>query len=426
MSENRLVEKICNQIDASPTPYHATARVIKDLSSKGFQKVDIESSFPSSPGSYYISQTSSLICWQQGSSIKPFKVVGAHSDSPNLRIRPNPNTSSEFGTQLLVEVYGSPLLNSWLDRDLGLAGIVCTRGKNGLSNHLLRIENPFLRIPQLAIHLDRGIKSSGLKLDPQTHIDPMWLGDTNFFDQGLNHIISEKLEIPPEDILSSDIMLFDLQGSKVSGSFEEGHLSSSRIDNLLSVFTATNCFSENQDAEVQSIPVLAVFDHEEVGSRSSLGADGSFFANVIERISAALGTSRDDHLWTLSESFLLSVDGAHATNPNYVSKHEPNHRIAMNNGIAIKHNVNQRYATTFETESAFLEMISDLNIKTQRYSHRNDIACGSTIGPSLSANTTIATVDIGVPQLAMHSIRETAGCADIIDMSKVIKTFWST
>jgi len=415
------LELLAKNIDSSPTPYHAVSTISNTLIENSFVKLDLRSIFTAEPGKYFVSVGGSIIAWIQNEKFLPYRIVGSHSDSPNLRVRPNADLNTSIANQLTVEIYGSPLLNSWLDRDLGLAGLVNIKDSSGKSEHLLTLDKSVLRIPQLAIHLDRKLSSDGLKLDQQKHLKPMWL--TGPDKPVLNELIADQLSISSDQILSSDMMLYDLQNAEVI-SGDSGFLSSSRIDNLLSVFAGLDSLSQLSD-DCSSTPVFAVFDNEEVGSRSDTGAAGAFLDQVLERISLSNSLDRGQYLAAISNSHFLSVDGAHATHPNYPEKHDPNHRIIMNNGIVIKHNTDQHYATDARSESDFISCIDGLDLEIQRYSHRNDMSCGTTIGPIVSANLAINSIDIGVAQLAMHSIRETAGCKDILDLGKAISAFWS-
>ncbi len=366
-----------------------------------------------------------MVAWVLPESPAPFTVVGTHTDSPNLRVRANPDVVCAGWSQLGVETYGGLLLNSWLDRDLGLAGRVFLRGEDSteISEELIRIDQPVLRIPQLAIHLDREIRDKGLNLNPQTHLTPLWALDNLEMNASFGQYLASQLGAQSEQILSWDIMAFDTQGPAIVG--RDGDLiASARIDNLFSTFCAVHALAEVAKESLPSTPVLVLYDHEEIGSESSTGASGSFLSGLLERISATLGRDRNQHLQTMADSFVLSVDGAHATHPNYVDKHEPNHHIKMNGGVVIKRNANLRYATDGLGEARFRGICDRAGIPVQVYVHRNDLPCGSTIGPATSAELAVPTVDIGAPQLAMHSIRELAGVADADYLHQAIRATW--
>lgn len=396
------------------------------LASADFVEVDLADGFPKKAGKYMVADGGALVAWVQAA--KPsasYGIVGAHTDSPNLRIRTNAEGSAGGFAQLGVEIYGGVLLNSWLDRDLGLAGRVTTKDGESV---LLLDDRPILRIPQLAIHLDREIREKGLKLDPQRHLVPLWaIGED---DPGaFRAYLAEQSGVAADDIMSWDVMTFDVQPPSVVGR-DGDMLASGRIDNLVSAFCGTRALmaaveGKKIDAKNQ-IPVLVLYDHEEIGSESSTGASGNFLGAILERINGAVGGDRTTHLEALARSFVISADGAHATHPNYVDKHEPDHLIEMNGGIAVKRNANQRYATDARSEARFRSLCSDVGVDVQTYIHRNDLPCGSTIGPITAGQLAVRTVDVGVPQLAMHSAREMCGLSDVADMTAVLGAFFAS
>ncbi len=408
--------QLCRDINASPTPRHCVKTVKGLLTAQGFVEQK-RTQFARTPGKYFLQVGGTLMAWIQPERLKSFSIAAAHTDSPNLRVRPQPDTESANCNQLGVEVYGSPLLNSWLDRDLSLAGHVIIENGDTTTTTLVTVEEPCLHIPQLAIHLDRTIKSKGLQLDPQKHLTPMWYSDAPF-----RSFLAKQCDTVSENILSFDMQLFDTQKASIVG-LEKNILTSSRIDNQLSVFCATYALLSTAPLETVC-PVAFFYDHEEVGSQSAIGAAGNLAANTLEQIAYSCGLDRTRYLAALASSFLLSIDGAHATHPNYADKHDSQHHIALNGGLVIKQNVNQRYATSSETAAYVTSLLKNIGQVPQRYSHRNDIPCGSTIGPIASANLAIATADIGVGQLAMHSIRETAGLEDAQSLVALCQSFW--
>jgi aspartyl aminopeptidase len=338
-----------------------------------------------------------------------------------------------------MEIYGGVLLNSWLDRGLGLAGRVAVRTGDDIEMRLVLDDRPLMVIPQLAIHLDREIMTKGLKLDPQKHLTPMWAldegadGDRSA-DQAaesdpagspsegaLRRHVAGLLEVEPARILSWDLMAFDTQPPEIIGR-DRDLFASGRIDNLLSSFCAVRALAESAESETDypRTPVVVLYDHEEVGSESATGASGMLLAGLLERIATAQGASRTEFLAGLQRSIVLSADGAHATHPNYAERHEPSHHIGLNGGIVVKRNANQRYATDAASEAVVVAACEQAGVPVQYYIHRNDLPCGSTIGPMTAARLGVSTVDIGAPQLAMHSARETAGVADIAHLHRAI------
>ncbi len=435
--------RLLRDLEASPTPYHAVERASSLLSAAGFTYVGYGDAFPAEPGRYLVLVGGALVAWVQGDSgssgapyekapdpasdpSQAFTIVGAHTDSPNLRVRSNPDIESAGWGQIGVETYGSLLLNSWLDRDLGLAGRVSVLVNGEPRQVLIRDDRPLLRIPQLAIHLDRDIREKGLKLNPQTQMTPLWSllsCDSDSSQLSFREYLAGLAGVEAEDILAWDLMAFDTQAPAIVGR-DADMISSARIDNLLSTFCAVYALIEAVDNLGPSMPVLVLYDHEEVGSESSTGASGAFLGAILERIGAATGRDRSQHLRDLALSFVVSADGAHATNPNYADKHEPNHHIIMNAGVVVKRNSNQRYASDASSEARFRAACTRAGVPVQTYIHRNDLPCGSTIGPITSGELAVSTVDIGAPQLAMHSIRELAGVSDAQYLTRALVAVW--
>ncbi len=422
------ISRLVGDFTASPTPYHAVGRASELLTAAGFVEAEPGKSLSAQPGGYFLANGGTLFAWIQPEHWDGFIVVGAHTDSPNLRVRKSASIESANIGQIGMEVYGGVLLNSWLDRDLGLAGRVQVLLNDGsIAETLVLDDRPLLRIPQLAIHLDRGIRKDGLKLDAQKHMIPMWTTSPKEGDT-LSEYIAGLASCKPDQILSWELMAFDTQAAALGGRDEELFVSA-RIDNLYSSFAGVRALcalgpSPTFDTDNIRMPVLALFDHEEVGSTSSTGADGTLLTSTLERIAAASGKDRETFLAEMANTFVLSTDGAHATHPNYTNKHDPSHPIRLNQGVVIKRNANQRYATDSVGEAAVVKICREANIPHQFYIHRNDIPCGSTIGPVTAANLGATTVDVGAPQLAMHSIRETAGIEDFGHLCRLIGSTW--
>jgi aspartyl aminopeptidase len=344
-----------------------------------------------------------------GSVATPFHIVGAHTDSPNLRIRPQPDTGRAGWRQLGVEVYGGALVNTWLDRDLGLSGRVAVRTDDRVELHLVRVDRPVLRIPQLAIHLDRDINERGLLLDRQVHLTPVWsVGPPE--PGGFARFLADEMGIEADRVAAWDVMVHDVNPSTFAGRDRE-LLSAPRLDNLCSCHAAVTALAARA-SEGSTIAVAALYDHEEIGSTSATGADGGFLATVLERITLARGGDRADHLRALAGSSCLSADMAHATHPNYLERHEPDHPVIVNGGPVVKINVNQRYATDGRTQAGFEQACEAAGVPFQRFVSRGNMPCGSTIGPITAAHLGITTVDVGIAQLGMHSVRELCGSAD--------------
>ena len=411
-------------IDASPSPFHACATTAGRLRAAGFTELAEADAWPSAPGRHYLRRGGSLVAWATGDHhgpASPFRIIGAHTDSPNLRVKPHPDTGQVGYRQLAVEVYGGALLNSWLDRDLGLSGRVVVRDGSAVAERLLRIDRPLLRVPQLAIHLDREITTSGLLLNAQQHLSPIWgLGDPT--PGGFASLVADELGVDTGAVLAWDLMTHDLTPGTLAGA-EDELLSAPRLDNLCSSWAGLSALLAVVDDLPPAIPVLVLFDHEEIGSTSDRGAGSTLLPHLVERIATGLGGTRDDLFRALAASVCASADMAHATHPNYADRHEPNHRIRLNGGPVLKVNSNLRYATDATTGAAFVLACEQAGVPLQRYAHRSDLPCGSTIGPITAAALGIPTFDVGAPQLAMHSARELCGSEDPAHYAAALAAF---
>ena len=393
-------------LDASPSPWHAVESTIDRLD--GFTRLDESEAWTDLPEAGYVVRSGAIIAWRlpksASSSHTPFRLVGAHTDSPCLRVKPRPDTGGHGWKQLAVEVYGGILNNTWLDRDLGIAGRVV--GADG-AVALLNVAEPVARVPQLAVHLDRDVNSGGLTLDTQQHLTPVWgvgastPGEFTSWVRGAAEMSS--------DPAWWELCLYDTQGAAVIGA-DHSLLASGRLDNQLSCWAATTALAAAEP--VDHIAVAVLNDHEEVGSSSNTGAAGPFLEAVLSRIVAARGGGVEELARALAGSSCVSADNAHAVHPNYPERHEPGHRPIVNAGPAIKVNSNQRYATSGDTAAVFQRACEAAGVPWQVFVSRNNMPCGSTIGPITATRLGIATVDVGVPQLSMHSARELCGVDD--------------
>ena len=352
----------------------------------------------------------------------PFRIVGAHTDSPNLRVKQHPDRLVAGWRVVALEPYGGAWLNSWLDRDLGISGRLSVHDGAGIEHRLVRIDDPILRVPQLAIHLAEDRKS--LTLDPQRHVNAVWgvgAEAKSFVD-----FVAERAGVAPTAVLAADLMTHDLTPSTVIGA-DADLLSAPRLDNQASCYAGMEALLALEQASEPGgfLPVLVLFDHEEVGSSSDHGAQSDLLGTVLERIVLAAGGTREDFLRRLPDSLLVSADMAHATHPNYPERHEPGHLIEVNAGPVLKVHPNLRYATDGRTAAAFALACQRAGVALQRYEHRADLPCGSTIGPLASARTGIPTVDVGAAQLAMHSARELMGAHDVAAYSSAMRAFLS-
>jgi aspartyl aminopeptidase len=408
-------------ITASPSPYHAVATATDLLDEAGFEKVDRAGPAPPEPGPHYVVDGGALVAWNDAEiNAHPasFTLIGAHTDSPNLRIKPRPDTGRVGYRQLGIEVYGGALLNSWLDRDLGLSGRVVVRDGAGTATHPIRIDRPILRVAQLAIHLDRDV-NDGLKLDRQQHLTPIWgMGDAT--EGEFNDFVAAEIGVAPSSILAWDIMTHDLTPPRRLGRDSE-LLAAPRIDNEASCWAAITALLAARPAE--AIPAAVLFDHEEVGSTSATGAIGQMLPTTLERISTARGDDREGHLRSLHGSWLASADCAHAVHPNYLDRFEPDHHVHLNGGPVVKMNANERYATDAHGQARFALACGVAEVPMQIYVNQSAMPCGSTIGPLSAANLGVRTVDVGIAQLSMHSARELCGADDPAMLASALTAF---
>ena len=406
---------LCEFIDASPSPFHVCATAAARLTEAGYRELSETDAWPDQ-GRFFTVRAGSLVAWDStGSPGRPFRVVGGHTDSPNLRVKQYPDRVVAGWQVVALQPYGGAWLNSWLDRDLGISGRLSTADG---THHLVRVDEPLLRVPQLAIHLaeDR----AAVKLDPQRHVNAVWgLGETprSFVD-----FVAERAGVGSADVLGFDLMTHDLGPSRVWGTQHE-FVSAPRLDNQATCYSGLEALLAAEP--LGQVPVLALFDHEEVGSQSDHGAQSDLLITVLERIVLAAGGTREDFLRRVAGSMVASGDMAHATHPNYPDRHEPGHWIEVNGGPVLKVQPNLRYATDGRTAAAFASACRQAGVPLQRYEHRADLPCGSTIGPMTSARTGIPTVDVGAAQLAMHSARELMGARDVADYSAALAAFLS-
>jgi aspartyl aminopeptidase len=410
---------LCDFIDASPSPFHACATVAGRLLDAGYTELSEADRWPDQPGRYFTVRAGSLVAWNSDGPSGPFRIVGAHTDSPNLRVKQHPDRLVAGWRVVALEPYGGAWLNSWLDRDLGISGRLSVHSEGaGLSHRLIRIDDPILRVPQLAIHLAEDRAS--LKLDPQRHVNAVW-GAGREAGSFVGYV-AERAGVAAADVLAADLMTHDLTPSRVIAA-DASLVSAPRLDNQASCYAGMEALLAAEPRGF--LPVLVLFDHEEVGSTSDHGAQSNLLSTVLERIVLAAGGSREDFLRRLPISLLASADMAHATHPNYPERHEPSHLIEVNGGPVLKVHPNLRYATDGRTAAAFELACRQAGVGLQRYEHRADLPCGSTIGPLAAARTGIPTVDVGAAQLAMHSARELMGAHDVPAYSAALRAFLS-
>jgi len=363
-------------------------------------------------------------------------IAAAHTDSPVLKVKPHSKKSSEDYEELGVETYGGGLWYTWFDRDLSLAGrVIVEKSDDKFESHLVDIKRPILKIPSLAIHLNRDIGTEGFKPNPQTHLLPVLAtsikaqlssekkeeGSSEAHHPLLLELLAEELKIETSAIRDFELSLYDTQPATIGGAKNE-FVFARGLDNQLSAFVLTRALIDGLTSlpNDKQIRMVILFDHEEIGSQSYHGAHSSFVPDVLQRINH----DKKSYHGAIRKSILISADMAHAVHPNYPEKHEPLHKPKIHQGLVIKHNGSQRYATNAVTSFLITEIAKRHKIPIQRFSARNDMGCGTTIGPIVAAGAGIRTVDVGIPQLAMHSIREMCGTKDIETSHRLFVAFF--
>ncbi|WP_104116513.1 M18 family aminopeptidase [Arthrobacter sp. B1805] len=404
------IQDLAAYVTASPSSFHAVAEAGRRLAAAGFRRLEERDAWDASTGSFYAIRDGALIAWvvpESAGATTAFHILGAHTDSPSFKLKPKPTTGKYGWLQAGVEVYGGPLLNSWLDRELALAGRLTLHDG---SEHLVAT-GPLLRFPQLAIHLDRAV-NDGLALDKQRHLNPVWgLGEPA--DADLLGMLAGSAGVRAEDIGGFDVVVADTQEPRVFGARGE-FFASGRLDNLSSVHAGLTALIDTASTGPSDGPisVLAAFDHEEVGSGSRSGASGPFLEDMLLRIALGLGAGTEERLRALASSFCVSADAGHAVHPNYAERHDPVNLPVLNQGPLLKINANQRYTTDAPGAAYWAALCRAAGVPYQEFVSNNVMPCGSTIGPLTATRLGIRTVDVGTPLLSMHSARELCGVED--------------
>ena len=421
--------RLCDFLRHSPTPWHATSNMASRLEQAGFQRLEEKANWHLSPGKrYFVTRNDSAIIAFQlpASPLTALRMLGAHTDSPGLHLKPNATQRSAGWLQLGVQVYGGVLLAPWFDRDLGLAGRVHVRHADGLlESVLLNIDRAIATIPSLAIHLDRDV-NSGRPLNAQTQMAPVLMqSEAATFVELVAQWLEEQHGLRAVEVVDFELGFYDVQPPSLVGVKQE-LVASARLDNLLSCFMGLEALLDSDGSQGA---LLVANDHEEVGSASASGAQGPFLADVLTRINSQLGgkdgeKGNDESLIQLIQSSLMiSCDNAHALHPNFRDKHDERHGPAINGGPVIKVNASQRYATNSVTGALFRDVCREADVPVQSFVTRADMGCGSTIGPITATELGVPTIDVGVPQWAMHSVRETAGTKDVEYLTRALTLF---
>ena len=432
VAADAYIEDLATFITASPSSYHAAREVARRLDEAGFTQREETEEWPATAGGYYVLRDGAVIAWYQPEDAGPtsgFRILGAHTDSPGFKLKPRPSTGAFGWLQAGVEIYGGPLLNSWLDRDLELAGRLVTADG---SEHLVRT-GPLLRIPQLAIHLDREV-NNGLRLDKQRHVQPIWgVGE----DGDVVAHLADLAGLATGDVAGYDLLTADTQPPARLGR-DNDLLAAGRMDNLTSVHAGLQALlaraqtsTPDSDAGTGAmataphISVLAAFDHEELGSQSRSGASGPILDDALTRIGEALGATRSQQRQAYAASWCLSADTGHAVHPNYPEKHDPANQPVAGGGVLLKINANQRYASDAAGAALLARLSERAAVDHQEFVSNNTVPCGSTIGPLTATRLGIRTVDVGVPLLSMHSARELVHTGDAAGMGALAIAFFA-
>jgi len=421
-----LADDLIHFINESPTAYHAGQSVKHILNECGFVQLDESEAWTLEAGKEYFVErdSSAVVAFRVGN--KPaaeagFKLVGAHTDSPGLKLKTDSERIVNGCAQVGVEVYGGPIMNTWLDRNLAIAGKVMIKQDDVYVTELVNICDPVATIPNLAIHLNRDV-NKGVELNKQRHLPALLgcVGDEE--DDILKGLVADEFDIEIDQIGEMELFLYDYNSAEFSG-IDESLISSARIDNLAMCHAITVSLCDADESDATAVGVY--FDHEEIGSQTAQGADSNFVKNILERIVAVQGGTREDMFRALANSFMISADGAHAVHPNFADKHDKAHAPEINGGPVIKLSANMRYTTTAESASYFIELCEKANVPYQKIINRSDIPSGSTIGPVCASVLGVTSVDVGNAMWAMHSIREPAGVYDHYYMTEVLKEFYS-
>lgn len=417
-------------LDASPSPWHAAAVATGAAVRAGFTVLYDHAPWRLEPGRGYVvlhhgSTVAAFRVGRRAPADAGFRVVGAHTDSPNLRLKPRPGLASAGHVLLDVEVYGSPILATWVDRDLGLSGRVTFQRDGGLATALVRVDEPVARVSSLAIHLNRGVNEDGLRLDKHRHLSPSLglLRPGEDAGRAALEVLARAAECEADDLRGFDVGLHDVARAAPVG--RDGELlASARLDNLASCHAALGALLAAPPSDATAVALL--FDHEEVGSETAEGAASAWTAGLLGRIVAATGGGGAEAVGTaVARSALVSADMAHAHHPNHPEKHDGVHAPRLNGGPVVKTNASRRYGTDAETGAYFRALCRAEGVPCQEFVSRADLACGSTIGPIVAAGAGLRTVDVGAPMLSMHSIREVCGRQDAAALTKVLTRFFA-
>ncbi|MBM7824845.1 aspartyl aminopeptidase [Arcanobacterium pluranimalium] len=416
-----FISKYADFIVKSPSSYHAVEESAQLLAVAGYVQQDEHETWQCHQRGF-VRRSGAILAWRLPRKVTPdvgFRIVGSHTDSPSFKVKPNPDSFQHGFSQVNVEVYGGPLLNSWLNRDLGLAGQVATIDGEV---HLVKTP-PLMVIPQLAPHLDRSVNTH-LELSAQRDYHPIWaIGENSMFEQ-----VAACADLDAERIAGMDLYAYDAAAPAIYGGQGSDFFAAGRQDNLSSVYASLQAFLATDDSECDDVQIMVAFDHEEVGSTTFTGACGPFLEAMLRRLHAGLDApvaqGEEGFQRMLANSSCISADAGHSINPNKPEKHDPDHHPVLGSGPLLKINGNQRYATEAEGKALWLRACDYAGVACQEFVSNNDVPCGTTIGPLTTQRLGIITVDVGIPLLSMHSVREISSPTDLIDLSRVLEGYF--
>ncbi len=440
-SRDELFSGLRAFIESSPTPFHAASSISGLLESDDFVRLSEGDAFSlTRGGGYYVRRGGAVIAFRVGEESPAstgFHIAAAHTDSPSLKLKVGAERRCHGVVSMPVEVYGGAIVSTWIDRDLGVAGVLATRESGEARIRYYRTERPVAVIPSLAIHLNRSV-NEGFEYNKQDHLPAILAIDDGasqeatessprgshlrVCESALVRYASSQLDIDPDSVIDTDLYLWDMQPPALLG-IDESFVCSGRLDNLAACYSIVEAMRSAESPRTTT--VAAFFNNEEVGSRTREGADSAMLSTVLERIVLALGGGREQFHRALTLSFLISNDAAHAVHPNFADRHDPAFSPRLNGGPVIKYNGNFRYTTTAETAACFEDLCRRSEVPVQRFVNRSDMTAGSTIGPAASALSEVRAVDVGIPILGMHSVRETAGVDDPAAMSRVLARYFT-
>ncbi len=417
-----LIDDLRTFLDGSPTSWHAAEEIGNRLALHDFTPLEEEERWNLEKGKNYFVVRGGSICAFSLPTKAPTQaiILASHTDSPALKIKPHPEVQKENMTLFGVEVYGSPILSSWLNRDLAIAGrVVVSNNKGDLEERLVFLQDAPVFIPQLALHLDRDINEKGFLLNKQDHLFPLiTLQDVDEKQQKTLEFLLRR-HISFHNLLSFDLFLVPIEKSRYMGS-EGEMLASYRLDNLSSAHACLSALALAEKPQPKTLQMAIFYDHEEIGSRTSEGAASPFLADTLKRIAHSFKMDEEDLSCMKSRSLCVSVDVAHALNPNYPAKYDANHGALLGKGVALKFNADLKYATSALSSARLVQLAQNHSLALQPFVARNDIPSGSTVGPLIAQGLGIPVVDIGCPQLSMHSAREVIACQDYLDLCTLL------